>query len=256
MSVRMLTKDLLFLLQDHVLTASEDAGLAGLAGILLHTARVDEGDEPGGRNCLVATSTNRFVVGHSWVEAGMGDLLPTLLPIQYTQALIVALKKLLTKDNRNDHVTEVRRDGEDIVITEDPDLFGHGFTQRFGFGDLDTFPRGVFDILNEVRITPAEGMPEVENRTDYTPTILLPFLTIANRHKAQLSMYRVHQSWNVHVQIGSSYRGLIVPDKSWVGFASADGKGPGIGVYAADLPPLPEPEETDAAEHEPAEVSS
>lgn len=254
MSVRMLTKDLLALLQDHTLTAAEDAGLAGAAAILLHTARVEDGDEPGGRNCLVATSTNRFVIGHSWVEAG-GDLLPTLLPINYVRALTVSLKKLLTKDNRNDHVTEVRRDGVEIVVLEDPDLFGGGFQQRFAFGDLDTFPR-IFDILAEVRLTPGDHMPAVENRTDYTAMFLQPFVTIANRRNERLSMYRTHQSSNVHVQIGTSYRGLIVPDKSWVGFSSADGQGPEISVYMPDLPPVPEPEDAEESEQEPAGVSS
>jgi hypothetical protein len=150
----------------------------------------------------------------------------------------------------------VRRDGEDIVIAEDPDLFGHGFTQRFGFADLDTFPRGLFDLLSEVRLTPADDMPAVENRTDYTASILLPFLTIANRHNERLSMYRAHQSWNVHIQIGTNYRGLIVPEKSWVNFASADGAAPDVGVYPADLPPLPEPEDTEVGTPEPAGVSS
>lgn len=255
MSVRMLTKDLLALLQDHTLTAAEDAGLAGAAAILLHTARVEDGDEPGGRNCLVATSTNRFVIGHSWVEAG-GDLLPTLLPINYVRALIESLKKLLTKENKQDHVTDLRRDGEEVVIAEDPDLFGGGFTQRFAFGDLDTFPRGVFTVLAEVRLTIGEEMPPVENRTDFTPRVLQPLLTIANRHDEKLSMYRVHQSLNVHIQIGSHYRGLLIPEKSWTGFASADGQAPDIRVYAADLPPLPEPEDVEESEQEPAEVSS
>lgn len=256
MSVRMLTKDLLSLLQDHVLTASEEAGLGGTPGILLHTDRVEEGDEPGGINCLVATSTNRFVIGHSWVEAGLGDLVPTLLPINYVRALIESLKKLLTKDNRNDHVTNLCRDGGEVVIAEDPDLFDGGFTQRFAYADLDTFPRGLFQLLNEVRVTPGEGMPAVEPRTDYTAKILQPFLTIANRHNSPLSMYRAHQSWNVHVQIGTSYRGLIVPDKSWVGFASADGQAPEIGVYAADLPPLPDPEPVAVLKPETAEATS
>lgn len=245
MSVRMLTKDLLSLLQDHVLTASEDAGLAGIAGILIHTGRVDEGDEPGGRNCLIATSTNRFVIGHSWVEAGLGDLAPTLLPIQYVRALIESLKKLINKDNKNDHVTELRRDGEEIVIAEDPDLFGLGFTQRFAYGDLDTFPRGPLQILTEAQLTPPEHLGPVENRTDFTASLLLPFLTIANRHGGMLSLYRVHQSCNVLVQIGTGYRGLIVPSKGWVE-TGGDGGAPDVGVYAADLPPLPEPEPADA----------
>jgi hypothetical protein len=255
MSVRILTKDLLVLLGDHLLTASEEAGLAGCAGILLHTAKVEENAEVGAVNCLVATSSNGRAIGHSWIEAG-GSVLPTLLPVNYVRALIESLKKLINKDNRNEHVSDLRRDGEDIVIAEDPDLFGHGFTQRFAWSDLDTFPRTVFPLLTSMHLTAPPDLKPVENRTDYTASALAPFLTIANRHSGSISLYRVHQSVNVHIQIGLSYRGLIAPSKGWNDSDLADGLAPDIGVYAADLPPLPDPEDAEESKQEPAGVSS
>lgn len=255
MSVRMLTKDLLALLNDLVLTAPAEAGLAGVAGILVHTARVQENAEVGEVNCLVGTSTNGWSVGHTWTEAG-GYLPPTLLPIQYVRALTVSLKKLLTKDNAGDHVTEIRREGDEVLFMEDPDLFGNGFVQRFGYSSLDDWNRKVFPMLATTHLTAPTDLKPVENRTDYTASLLAPFLKVADRRSGTLSLYRVHQSLAVHLQIGTSYRGLIVPSKGWNDSSLCDGQAPDVGVYAADLPPLPEPEDAEESEQEPAGVPS
>lgn len=244
MTVRMLTVDLLSLLDDLVLTASGDGGEAGCAGILIYTARVDEGAEPGSTNALVGASTTGTMIGHCWTEAG-GDLAPTLLPIQYVNALRPALEKLLNKDNKASHITEVRRDGEEVVITEDPDLFGNGFKQSFGAGSLDNWPRTVFAILATVYLNPPADARPLENRTDFPVTRLMPFLTIAKRHGGTFSQYRSHQALNVHIQIGTHYRGVLVPSGQW-NDGSGDGGGPDIGVYPADLPPIETPEDAKA----------
>lgn len=250
MSVRMLTRDLLSLLNDLVLTATLEPGLSGCAGILLHSSRVDEGLEPGAGGVLVGTSTNGVVIGHCWVEAS-GNLPPTLLPIQYVQALRVGFGKLINKDNKETHYSEIRRDGDQIVIAEDPDLFGGGFSQQFAYGDLDDWPRSVFGLLGEVHLVAPTDRKQVENRTDYGSDRILPFVTISARHGGRLSMYRVHQSMNVHVQVGFHYRGLLVPSGQWNDGDLCDGAGPEIGVYPADLPPIKVPE---GAEPEPALV--
>jgi len=246
MTVRMLTADLLSLLNDLVLTASDDGGEAGCAGILLHTSRIDEGAEPGATNALVGTSTNGTAVGHTWAEAG-GDLAPTLLPVQYVNALRVGFGKLLNKDNRASHVTNITRDGDAIVFTEDPDLFDGGFEQRFGAGELDSWPRGAFAVLATVHLTaPADARP-VENRTDFPAVRFAPFLDIAKRHGGALSVYRVHQAHNVHIQIGVAYRGVLVPSGQW-NDGTGEGGGPDIGVYPADLPPVEVPDTANTGE--------
>lgn len=245
MTVRMLTTDLLSLLNDLVLTASDDGGEAGCAGILVYTARVDEGGEPGATGALVGASTTGTTIGHCWTEAG-GDLAPTLLPIQYVNALRPGLGKLLNKDNRGSHVTEVRRDGDQVVIMEDPNLFGDGFKQSFGAGSLDSWPRTVFEVLATVYLNPPADARPAENRTDFPVSRLMPFLVIAQRHGGQISQYRAHQALNVHIQIGTHYRGVLVPSGQWNDGRSADGGGPDIGVYPADLPPIETPEDTKA----------
>ena len=62
MTVRMLTADLLSMLNDLVLTASDDGGEAGCAGILLHTSRIEEGIEPGSTGALVGTVLTTVVL--------------------------------------------------------------------------------------------------------------------------------------------------------------------------------------------------
>jgi hypothetical protein len=231
----MLTTGLIRLLEDAVPTAQTEPGLAGYAGVLLHAADVEEGGEPGRKRSLVGTSTNGVAIGHCWVD-GSGDLRPTLVPIQYVQTLRAALPKLLTKDNKQNHVTELWRDGAELVIREEPDLFDTGWGVRFSFGDLDDWPRDVFGLLASVHLASATTWKRVENRTDFPSKRLAPFLAIAGRHGGNLSLYRVHQGANVHVQIGSSYRGLLVPAAGWNESSSADGDAPDIGVYAPDLP--------------------
>jgi hypothetical protein len=237
MSVRLLTAELLCLLDDLVLTAQTKPGHAGCPGILLHTSRVDEGTEPGSAtNCLVGTSTTGEIVGHTWTAAE-GHLPATLLPLQYVTPLRLALSKLITKDTKETHVTDLRRTGDHIVIAEDPDLFGGGYSAQFAYGDLDGWPRGVFQAMASGHLVAPSDMRPVQNRTDFPARRLAPFVTVAGRRSGELSLYRCHQSLNVHVQVGWQYRGLLVPSSGW-DTTSGEGGSPDVGVYAADLPPL------------------
>jgi len=243
MSVRMLTKDLLALLDDLMLTAQAEPGGAGYAGMLLHTSRVNEGDDPGAaKNCLVGTSTNGEIIGHTWTEAG-GHLPATLLPVRYVTPLRLALGKLFNKDTKETHVTDIRREGDHIVIAEDPDLFGGGWSQQFAYGDLDHWPRSVFPLLAQINLVAPTTLRPVENRTDFPARRLAPFVTIAGRRSGELSLYRCHQSLNVHVQVGWQYRGLLVPSTGW-NDSSGEGGSPDCGVYAADLPAIVTAEDT------------
>lgn len=252
MSVRIVTTDLLDLLDDLVLTAQSVPGGAGCAGILLLTEQVDEGSEPGGTNCLIGWSTTGETIGHCWTAAG-GYLPPTLLPIQYVQPLRMSLRKLLTKDNKETHVTDLHRDGDRIVIAEDPDLFGGGWSAQFAYGNLDDWPRSTFGLLSSVHLAAPSTMRPVQNRTDYPINRLLPFLTVASHRNGRVSLYRCHQSLNVHVQVGWQYRGLLVPSGGWDD-TSGEGSSPDIGVYAADLPPLSTTVDDEAQGAEPVSV--
>jgi hypothetical protein len=243
MSIRILTRNLLSLLDDAVLTAQAEPGAAGCAGVLLHSARVDEGSEPGGTTCLFATSTNGKVAGHGRTGAE-GNLSPTLLPIKYVNALRGSLKKLLTKENRENHITDLRRDGLQLEVAEDDDLFGSGFSQRLDYGDLDDWPRSVFHMLGSAYLTAPKDRKPVENRTDLPVSKLAPLVTIATRHNQDLSLFRVHQATPIHAQIGNFYRAVFSPSAGWNEGSIADGASPEVGVYAPDLPQIKTAEET------------
>ncbi|MFE2751505.1 hypothetical protein ACFXGA_05825 [Actinosynnema sp. NPDC059335] len=241
MSVRIITADFLALLDDLIPTAAPEQGVAGYAGILFHSDRVEEGSDPGKTNVLVGTSINGISVGHAWTEAG-GTLPPTAFPIQYCHALKVSLKKLLTKDNRETHVTEISRDGDLVVIQEDPDLFGNGFKQSFEQGKLSDFPhRTAFGVLGEVHVTPSEHRGPRTPRVDFSAAEMAKFAAIAARHGGTIEVFVAHQRMPVHIQIGWRYRGIIIP-ASWSDEMS-DGVEPSIGVYPCDLPD-PEPGDT------------
>lgn len=238
MTVRMLTTNLLSLLDDMVLTAAPEPGTAGYAGVLLHVADVEEGTEPGKLRCLVGTSTTGVTMGHSWVEAS-GYLPATLVPIQYVNTLRAGLSKLLPKKNKENHLTELGRDGGELIVKEEkeePDLFEGEWRTEFKYGDLEDWPRNVFPLLASAHLaTPPDWKPP-KNRTDIESKRLAPFLRIAGRHGGAIKVYRPHQRANVHIQIGYRYRGLLVPSVGWDESSANDGAAPDIGVYAADLP--------------------
>ncbi|MEU4804390.1 hypothetical protein [Actinosynnema sp. NPDC023587] len=235
--IRLATIKFLSLLEDLFPIAQSEAGLSGYAGILLHAADVEEGGEPGSTRCLVGTSSNHVSIGHCWVEAD-GSLPPTLLPITCVKTLRAALPKLLPKEDKKNHVVQLWREGDHVLVAEDPDLFGGGWEQHYAYGNLDDWPREVFPLLASARLTPPSDWKPLENRTDYSAKRLAAFLAIADRHGGSISTYRAHQRANVHIQIGYHYRGLLVPSAGWNESSSEDGLAPTIGVYAADLPAL------------------
>lgn len=235
MTVRVKTSALIELLTDLAFTAGEPGDPAGR--ILLHSASgYADSSEPGKSQLLVGTSTDRFAVGHTWCVAE-GHTNPMLWPV-LDAAAVVNVFKPLTKGNA-DHAVSIRRKGDEITVQEDADLFGEGTALTFTVGDLDGFPRGVWDILGH-RLFPAQRDPAVP-RTDLSPARLTAFAKVAVRRKAPVELYRTHQLQPVLVQIGQSYRGAAMP-VSWYSPGEEDptryGIEPSTDLYAADLPPV------------------
>jgi hypothetical protein len=192
-----------------------------------------EGPEPGKTNVLVGTSINGLSVGHAWNEAG-GNLQPTIFPIKYCDAIKVSLKKLLNKDNRETHVIEISRDGDLVVIQEDPDLFGNGFKQSFEHGKLEDFPATAFRVLSDTHLVPPQSRGPRTPRVDLSAAEMAKFAAIAARHGGTIEVFVAHQRMPVHIQIGWRYRGIVIP-ASWSDEMS-DGVKPSIGVYPCELP--------------------
>lgn len=74
----------------------------------------------------------------------------------------------------------------------------------------------------------AEALP----RTDLRQTALAAFAKVAKRRGMPVEMYRTHQNEPVHVQVGHSYRGLLMPLEY---HADGDERGPAAEVHAPDL---------------------
>lgn len=234
--IRVETAKLVQLLGDLAHTSGE---YGATAGILVHTARGYRGDEPGQMDLLVGTSTNGWSVGHSYVASAGQEPAPMLWPIADARAVIASYKPRL-KDNK-DHAVEIRRDGNEIVVSEDPNLFGDGLTLRFTEGDLGKYPRNVFAALSDVHLRPGDDFEVARPRTDFTAAQLAPFVAVAKAHSAPVELYRYHQKMPALVQIGWQYRGLLAtthyPDDSDAAAV------PSADVYACALP---EPEEDQA----------
>lgn len=230
--IRIDTSQLVNLLTDLVHTAAEpEAGAT--AGVLLHGTDGHLAGEPGRTTLLAGTSTNGYAVGHTYTWC-KGFLAPTLWPIADVKAAVAVLKP---RAKRKGHVTDIRREDGGIVIAEDPDLVDEGLRLSFAVGNLDDYPRNIWQVL----VAPPEGVlqaydSDIPNlpRTDILPSQLAPFVKVASRRSEYLKVFRYHQRRRVLVQIGDSYMGALTP-KSWPDHDS-DGIEPSCDIHAPDLP--------------------
>jgi DNA segregation ATPase FtsK/SpoIIIE-like protein len=237
MSIRVETSRLIEVLIDLSHTADEPGMTCG--SILLHTASgyADSG-EPGRSSLLVGTSTDKFAVGHTWCVAS-GSCEPMLWGINDALAT-VAVFKPQTKGNP-DHSVEIRREGNEITVQEDPDLLGEGLQLKFTLADLNDFPRALWNVLDQSGLDPARTTERVP-RVDLAPARLVAFSKIAARRKASIETYTYHHSQTVLVQIGPSYRGALVPVR-WADDDAnliKDGYAPSTDLYTPDLPSVEE----------------
>jgi hypothetical protein len=241
-TIRIPTDRLLDFLADLAPTAS---GKVGMRGILLHTARGPYGDDPGLTTLLVGTSASGRVVGHTHIPCG-GELEPTLIPI----ADVLSIRPLLEARAKADanHSVEITRDLATITLEEPPDLFAEGNSVTLHVADLDLVPRHLWELLGydyaTDPTTPQTGkgdrMPAVP-RSDFSHSMLAPFLTVAKRHNLDIELYRYHQHRPTLVQIGHRYRGAIMPER-WArdmspGVIVNEGTTPGADLYDPGLPP-------------------
>lgn len=258
--MRVESEGLLTLLQDLVATALSKVDEGPLAAVLLHTDRGQlYGEDAGSTDILVGSSANRRVVGHAYVRAE-GHLPAMLWSVIHVRPLIGTLKEFVKRDKDSEsdkHAVKVRVDGEHVELVEDPtqgSLFGEKlWSTRLPLDDLNDYPRWVWDVLalgDKIADEPVfDAGREVDPlpRTDFDPDDLSPFVAIGKRRKCDLEVYIRHQRSPVHVQIGPSYRGLVIPRSYADGSASrAAGTVPDARVYDPKLPPRVEPTPPDA----------
>ncbi|HET6290469.1 MAG TPA: hypothetical protein VFG15_27445 [Amycolatopsis sp.] len=241
-SIKIDTVRLVDLLDRLVPTASKDTGDGATAGILLHTARGEYGDEPGKTDLLVGTSTDRLVIGHDHTPCHGSLGRATLWGVNDVKTLLAAFKPK-AKDSKDDdpHMVLVDLAGEHIVVSEDPDLYDDGLSVSFQVQNLDDYPRGLWTVLEVINPGPYEMHDgrtiEASRRTDMSPRRIAPFNKVASKLGESVQFYRTHQHRHVLVQIGDTYRGALVPSR--YDDDLDDGSGPAADVYEPNLPPEP-----------------
>lgn len=240
--IKVKTKTLIELLTDLEHTAEANAVLWGaMAGVLLHTARgYPDPTEPGEADILVGTSTTSVHTGHTWVQA-YGQTPPMLWPIDDVRAVLSVFKPLAKKTK--EHSVDIRCEAGEITVAEDPTLFGET-SLKFHAGDLTKWPRDRFKVLGtrfEFRIGEiAEELGSVAARTDLDHSVLDAFRKVAKRRGAPIQLYRWHQGKPILVQIGATYRGVLMPGRRWIEDDPRAGDMPDTELY---VPELPEPDE-------------
>ncbi|SFE55344.1 DNA segregation ATPase FtsK/SpoIIIE, S-DNA-T family [Actinopolyspora alba] len=214
------TADLLQLLSDLSQTATADPDAGAIAGVLLHTETGALDDEPGRTELLVATSTTGQVVGHAHIPCEGSIPVPMLCPIDAVKSVISVFKPAV-KANKQHHVT-LRREGFSVTVSEvaDAALFEtedapERLTLSFGLGNPADFPY-VWPLLVPHTESPVldhesgQSIPAVP-RVDLTHPAVTPFARVARSRGAPIELYPYHQRRAVHVQIGTRYRGVLVP---------------------------------------------
>lgn len=233
--MRVHTSKLLCLLRDLEHTAKDPGGMP--TGILLHTVRGHGGEDVGLTDLLVGTSTNRITAGHSYVEAYGQLRKPVVLPLADSRAVVAAFRPRLTANK--EHALEITLDGDQVIIREDPDLFGDGLQVSFDVGDLDKFSRNVWGLLDKPAM-PADDDEDAttQPRQDLSAGLLEPFVKVARSRGEAMQLYRYHHRRRILVQIGDRYRGVLAAymsdERSVAELSEPSGE-----VYD---PQLPEPE--------------
>ncbi|AEA27880.1 hypothetical protein Psed_5753 [Pseudonocardia dioxanivorans CB1190] len=216
--MRIKTSQLIAVLQDLIRTAGNDPELPTLNAILLHTTRGHHGAEPGQVELFAGVSTNRYCVGHTytWCSGQLSG--PSLWSVRDAKNVVSVFKAARGKDKHDVHAVEIVRSAGEIVIREDPNLIDEGVSLAFGERDAGDFPaRGVYRHLDIEQPTTKLEVDAGVSRfvdatpaTDISPSVLAPFLAVANRRGEPVRLYRTHQWVPILVQMGEAYRGVLM----------------------------------------------
>lgn len=225
------TKQLVGLLADLILT-SADEGHPN-AGVLLHSARgYADPSEPGQGDLLVGTSTTGFHCGHTWASA-IGRLPVMLWRLGDAQVVLDTFKK--KSRGIKEHAVDIRRDGDHVIVAEDPQLFGET-SVSFQTLPLDDYPRDLWRVLDGHHRLALDTDPMP--RTDLGARALTVLGKVAKRHGYPIELYRYHQRRAVLVQIGPRYRGAVWPQRWDADVAPSAGEAPSTDLYPPAMPAL------------------
>lgn len=249
-TITMGTRQLLQLLATLVHTSAEEPEAAN-GGVLLHCDRGHGyGPHSGLTDILVGTSTTGWVVGHTFAPTGGQLHRPALWAIDDVKAVIAAFKPKLKGDKQAE--VSITLSGSEVVVAEagQLDIGGDGLKITFTEKSLTDYPRDLWRALGDVLVNPVvtdrtgHELPTAP-RTDFSASSLEPFVKVAKLRGATIETYRFHQHSRVQVQIGDSYRGLLIPTR-WDGDDTRGaGDAPDADVYPPTMPTRPNPHAVD-----------
>lgn len=218
------TQKLIDVLTDAMQTAEDWAG----GGIHVATHRAPWRDEPGAVDLLSLTSTDRYVIGHTWIPVS-GTLEPSVWPLREARRVLAICKTFQYKSKCKDqeHTVDIsmslaepspdaeegQHPGWTVNLRETPALWGDdaGLT-------VDVLPEGkfplktVFRALTGVSTTLADDDEYVETPlTLWSAHVLKPVIAVASRRNAAMQFFRSPERRVQIVQIGDTWLGAAMP---------------------------------------------
>lgn len=194
----------------------------GLDGIHLATTRAPWRDEPGDVDLLAVTSTNRYVLGHTWFPVD-GRIDPMVWPFR-SVCDALALVKSWSKGKGKDHTVHIditladppenakddEHPGWTVTLSEAPALFDSDNKFEFHAHHGDRFPISIVHRIYTGQFVSKADYVEVP-MTAWSATVLAPLVEVAKRRNMSIKMFRSPERLLQLVQIGDTWIGMAVP---------------------------------------------
>lgn len=218
MTITIETAKLIDTLTDSLQTASDAVG-----GIHIATQRGDFGDEPGVTDWLTATSTDRYVIGHTWIPCD-GNTVGQVWPVESVKTVLAILKSLAQKSK--DHTVDVEtvtapmpedaklgeHPGWTVTLSETPALFESDTEFQFHAHHEGKFPLAMARRVLAGRAED-ENPPASVPLTQWNAHVLAPLVAVSKRRKSPMRFFRSPLSMLHVVQIGETWLGAASPVK-------------------------------------------
>lgn len=216
MTITVSTLKLIDLLTDAMQTASTLTN-----GVLLSTHRAPWLDEPGDVDLLAATSTTRYVMGHSWIPID-GHLTSAVWPVGATATALGVLRRLSKKgDNHTvdidlveapppENLKEGEHPGWIVTISESAALFDSDTELQFHAHHESKFPAGSVARLLAGGARADDEFVETP-LTVWSAGVLGPLVKVAKSNGASMQFFRRADTRLQLVQIGTTWLGAAYP---------------------------------------------
>ncbi|MEU9805471.1 DNA translocase FtsK [Mycobacterium sp. NPDC050853] len=225
MSITVSTSALIDILGDALQTASNTVG-----GVHLATHRAPYKDEPGDVDLLCATSTTKYVLGHTWIPAD-GRLTAAVWPVESVKTVKAICESL--KKKSKEHTVDIdmamaeppedaktdEHPGWTVTLSETPTLFDSDTEFQFHAHHESKFPiNGVHRMLTGAT-QPIDDYEETP-LTMWSAIVLAPLVAVARGRGMPMRFFRSPVRRLQVVQIGDTWLGAAVPTTPVPGDAS------------------------------------